>query len=96
MGNFSASLRRFLAVLQTLYLLLEGIDALSADTLAAEIDNVLGVIAENASRLVLLQDYSVVVREYLHGVLLLDIKYLSDFDGQDYSAKLINSSDDSR
>lgn len=59
------------------------------NTLAIEINNVICVVAKNASRLIFLQDDSVAVSEDLNSVLLLDVQHLSDFDRKHDSSKFI-------
>ena len=60
-----------------------------ANTLAVEIYNIICVVAENACRLILLQNNSVAVCEDLNSVLLLNIQHLSDFNGKNDSSEFI-------
>ena len=65
-------------------------NACRANTLAVKIDHVICVVAENTSRLILLQYYTIVVCEDLNSVLLLNVQHLSDFDRKNYSSKFID------
>lgn len=63
--------------------------AVLANSLAVEIYDIVGIVAEDAGGLILLKDYSVVVGKYLKRVLLVDVHYLSDADREHYSSKLV-------
>ena len=71
-------------------LLLELFDAAGANALAVEVNYVGSVVAEAACGLVLLENYLIVVSEYLDSVLLLYVENLSDLNGKNYSSKLVN------
>ena len=60
-----------------------------ANALAAEIYDIVGVVAEDAGGLIFLEDYLVLVGENFKRILLVDVHYLSDADGKNYSSKLV-------
>ena len=69
--------------------------AVGADTLVVEINNVVRVAAENAGGLIFFKDYLIIIGEDLDGILDIDIHYLSDLYGKNYSSKLVYFSYDS-
>ena len=71
-------------------LLLHLFNARGANTLAVEINDIVNVVAENAGRLILLQDDAVVVGKDFNGVLLLDVQNFADLDGEDDSSQLVD------
>ena len=75
-----------------LKLSLELLYALGADSLSAEIDNVVCVVAERACGLIFLKDDLVIVGEYLDGVLYVDTQNGAELLGKNYSSKLVNLS----
>ena len=70
-------------------LCLELLEAISANSLVVEVNNVVGVSAEYAGGLVFLKDDLIVVGEDLNGVLYVDIHYFSYLDGENDSSKLV-------
>jgi hypothetical protein len=60
-----------------------------ADTLIAEINNVVSIVAEDARGLIFLENDFVLVGKYLKGVLFVYIHCLADAYGKHDSAKLI-------
>ena len=74
---------------------LELIEAICADTLAVEEDDVVRVIAENACRVIFLQNDAVIVGKDLNSILDLDIHGFSDLDRENDSAQFIHFSDHS-
>ena len=75
-------------------LLLEHADAVGADVLAAEVDDVAGIIAEDASGLILLQDNGVPLYVDLHGVLLSDVQGPPELYREHDAAELVDLSND--
>ena len=73
---------------------LELVQAGLADVLALVVDNVLCVVAENAGRLILLEDNGGLVNINLEGVLLGDVQSSAKLDGQDDSAEAVHLSYD--
>jgi hypothetical protein len=65
-----------------------------ADVLALVVDDILSVVAENAGRLILLEDDGRFVNINLKRVLLSDIKSSAKLDRQDDSAKAVHLSYD--
>ena len=59
---------------------------------AAEIYDIVSIVAEDAGGLIFLKNDLVVVGEDLKGVLFVDVHYLSYADGEDYSSKLVHLS----
>ena len=60
-----------------------------ANSLSAEENYVVCVIAENTGGLIFLEDDFVFIREYLKRILFVDIHGLSDADGKNYSSELV-------
>ena len=73
--------------------LLECLDALGADILAAENDDIPGVITENAGGLIFFQNDGRSIHIDLQGVFLRDIQCTAQFDGKDDTAQLIDLPD---
>src|SRR5699024_10588437 len=73
---------------------LEHADAVGADVPAAEGDNVLGAVAEDAGRLVLAKDHRIALYVDLHRIFLVDIERPSELYGQHYAPQLIDLSYD--
>ena len=84
----------FLSILPS-ELLLELIQTFGANTLAVEKYDVVGVVAENAGRVVLLENDTVIIGENLNGILYFDVHCLSDFDRKNDSSQLVYFSDHS-
>ena len=76
-------------------LCLELLEAIGANSLVVEVNNVVGVSAEYAGGLVFLEDDLVIVGEDLYGILDVDVHDLSDLDGENYSSELVYFSYDS-
>jgi hypothetical protein len=54
-----------------------------------EEDDVIGTVAENAGGLIFLQNDLIFVGEDLERVFFVDVHYLSDAYGENYSSKLV-------
>ena len=76
-------------------LFLEFFKAFAADLLVLEVDDVFGVSAENAARLILLQYDLISVYEHLKRILGVDIHIASCFNGDDDSSEVIDMTNDS-
>ena len=74
---------------------LEFFKAFAADLLVLEVDDVFGVSAENAARLILLQYDLISVYEHLKRILGVDIHIASCFNGDDDSSEVIDMTNDS-
>lgn len=74
---------------------LELFKALAANLLVLEVDDVLGVSAENAARLILLQYDLISVYEHLERILGVDIHIASCLNGDDNSSEVIDMTNDS-
>ena len=72
---------------------LEFLEAIGADVLAAEVDDILGIIAENTGGLVLFQDDGGSIYIDLQRVLFGDIQSTPELDGENDSAEFIDLSD---
>ena len=71
-------------------------DAIAADLLASEDDNVVCVSAENAGGLILLEDYAVSVNEDLPAFSGGESEGSSGFNGEHKSAQFVDFSYDSK
>ena len=65
-------------------------DAVGADILALEVDDILGVITENTGGLILFQHDGRAVHIDLQGVLLRDVQGAAQLDGQHDAAQLVH------
>ena len=65
-------------------------DAVGADVLAFKIDDIFGVITENAGGLILLQDDGGTIHVDLQGVFLRDVQGAAQLDRQHDTAQLID------
>ena len=72
----------------------EGFETIRADELALEICYVACVVAEDAGRLILLEDDLVLVNEDIDCVAVLDVHCVSDLDREYYSAEFVDLSYD--
>jgi len=72
--------------------MLESIDTVLADKLALEESNVVSVAAEDAGGLIFLKNYLIFINENLDSVSLLDVHCVSDLDGKNDSAQLVDLS----
>lgn len=61
------------------------LNALRANSLTLEINYIFYIIAKNASGLIFLENDFIIIRKYFDCILLLNVKYLSDFDRKNYS-----------
>ena len=75
-------------------LILELVEAGLADVLALVVHNILRVVAEDAGRLILLEDDSRLINIDLERVLLSDVQSSAKLDGQDDSAEAVHLSYD--
>ena len=78
-----------------LQLFLDLIQAICADALAVEEDDVIGVVTENAGGVIFLKNDAIVIGEDLDGILHLNVHGFADLDGEHDSAELVNFSDHS-
>lgn len=72
---------------------LQLLETVGADIFAAEIDHVLGIVAENAGGLILLQDDGGSIYIDLQRVLFRDVQCAPELDGENDPAEFIDLSD---
>ena len=75
--------------------LLQSLDALGADVFTVEYYDILGIIAENAGGLVLLQDNGRTIHVDFKRILFCYVKGTAQFDGKNDAAQLVHFSHDS-
>ena len=68
---------------------------LLADVVSLVCHNVVHAVAENAGRLIFLQDNTVSVDKNLERILVVDVKCFAQFRRNDDTAKIVNGTDDS-
>jgi hypothetical protein len=68
-------------------------ETILTDTFAIEKYDIVSVVAEYASGLILLKDYLVIICEDFQGILFIDIHVLSNADWKNDSTKLVDFSD---
>ena len=85
-GEFCADVWNGLAVLELL-------EAVWTDVFAVEVDDILGIIAENTGGLIFLKYNGGPIHIDLQGVLFRDIQSTTELNGQNDTAKLIHFSD---
>ena len=68
---------------------LDLLEAILADSLSVEENDVIRIGAENAGGLIFLKNYFVFVGEDLERVFFIDVHYLSDAYGENDSSKLV-------
>ena len=73
---------------------LKFLDTVGTDVLPFEINDVLGVITEDAGRLIFLQHDRGAVHVDFKGVFLCNVQSAAQFDGEDNASQLINLSHD--
>ena len=74
---------------------LDLIETSGADALAVEEDDIIGVVAEDAGRMIFLKDDAIIIGEDLDGILDLDVHGFADLNGEHDSAQLVDFSDHS-
>lgn len=83
------SYERCFSASQNSSLCLELLEALGADVLTLEVDDILGVVAEDASRMILVKNDVVAFNEDLESILLGDVKSTAQLDGEHDAAEFI-------
>ena len=65
-------------------------NALCANALTVEINDIFYVVAKYARGLIFLQNYLIIVGEYLDSILLLDVENFSNLNRKNNSSQLVN------
>ena len=66
-------------------------DAVFADQLAVELDNLVGASAENTRGCVFLENNFVFINKYFDRILGLDVHFVAKFDWENNSSELVDS-----
>jgi len=76
-------------------LILDLVETIGADAFTVEENDVVCIVAENAGRVVFLQNDAIVVGENLNGILYFDVHGFANLNGEHDSAQLVHFSDHS-
>ena len=82
-------------LLRMLKLFFDLLEAVFADTLAVEINNIVGIVAKNARGVVFHENYFSVVCVNFDGIFFFDVHCLSDLYRENDSSEMIHHSDHS-